>query len=130
MEAVQRHWTRNIIGLRDMEYGVRLQALDLFSVKGRLLRADLLKCWKMFHGHCQVSPEMLWDLNVDLRTRGHRFKIKSCRGQVDARTRFFSHRVIRDWNELPGWLVEEASLSQFKNGLSIVLGDRLYEYHQ
>ena len=82
------------------------------------------------NGHCQLSPETLWDLDVDLRTRGHRFKIRSCRGQVDARTRFFSHRVIKYWNELPGWLAEETSLSQFKNGLSTVLGDRLYEYHQ
>ena len=128
LEAVQRLWTRHILGLQDKEYGVRLQALNLFSVKGRFLRADIIKCWKIFHGHCHISPEMLWDLNVDSRTRGHTLKIKSCRGQVDARTRFFSHRVVRDWNGLPGWLVQEHSLPQFKKGLATALGDKLYEY--
>ena len=129
LEAVQRLWTRNIIGLRNVEYGDRLRTLELFSVKGRLLRADMLKCWKIFHRQCQIAPEKLWDMNVDRRTRGHAFKINPRRGQVDARTRFFSHRVVRDWNELPGWLVQESSLPQFKKGLAEVLGDRLYEYH-
>ena len=40
LESIQRLWTRNILGLRDQEYGDRLRALDLFSVKGSLLRAD------------------------------------------------------------------------------------------
>ena len=65
---------------------------------------------------------------MDDRTRGHRFKIKTCRGQVDARIRFFSHRVVQVWNGLPGWLVEEESLKQFKRGLAVTLGERLFEY--
>ena len=128
LEAVQRLWTRNVVGLRSMEYGDRLKELDLFSVKGRLLRADIIKCWKIFHGHSQVSPELLWDLGDDNRTRGHSYKIKTVRSQVDARTRFFTHRVVREWNSLPGWLVEEGSLEQFKKGLAATLGSRLYEY--
>ena len=128
LEAVQRLWTRNILGLRDKEYGDRLRKLDLFSVKGRLLRADIIKCWKIFHGHCHLSPEMLWNLQVDNRTRGHLYKIRVCRCQVDARARFFSHRVVQHWNGLPEWLVRETSLPQFKKGLAATLGDRLYEY--
>lgn len=128
LEAIQRLWTRNVLGLKDVEYGTRLQKLDLYSVKGRLLRADMLKCWKIFHGHCPISPGRFWDLNADGKTRGHSLKIKHCRGQIDARTRFFSHRVVRDWNDLPGWLVNESSLPQFKKGLSAVMGARLYEY--
>lgn len=128
LEAVQRLWTRNILGLRDKEYSDRLRKLDLFSVKGRLLRADIIKCWKIFHGHCQLSPHMLWNLQVDNRTRGHQYKIRVCRCQVDARARFFSHRVVQHWNSLPEWLVKETSLPQFKKGLADTLGDRLYEY--
>ena len=128
LEAVQRMWTRNILRLREREYGERLKELDLFSVQGRLLRADMIKCWKICHGACHITPDKLWDLNIDGRTRGHRYKIRVCRGQVDARTRFFSHRVVRDWNGLPGWLVDENSLTQFKKGLADALGDRLFAY--
>ena len=128
LESVQRLWTRNVIGLRNMEYGDRLKELDLFSVKGRLLRADIIKCWKIFHGHSQISPEILWDLEADNRTRGHSRKIKTCRSLIDARSRFFTHRVVRDWNALPDWLVNEESLVQFKKGLKAALGSRLFEH--
>ena len=128
LEAVQRLWTRNVLGLKDMIYAERLRALDLFSVQGRLLRADMLKCWKIFHGHCHVSPERLWVIESARRTRGHIYKIKVSRCQVDARARFFTHRVVKDWNSLPGWVVQETSLLKFKKGLTAALGARLYEY--
>ena len=116
-----------MLGLRDMNYGDRLKALDLFSVQGRLLRADILKCWKIFHGYCEILPEKLWSLEGDRRMCGHLFKIKFCRAQVDARSRFFTHRIVRDWNSLPGWLVQE-TLQKFKKGLAEVMGAKLYEY--
>ena len=128
LEAVQRLWTRNVLGLKDMIYAERLRALDLFSVQGRLLRADMLKCWKIFHGHCHVSPERLWVIESGRRTRGHIYKIKVSRCQVDARARFFTHRVVKDWNSLPGWVVQETSLLKFKKGPIAALGARLYEY--
>ena len=56
LEAVQRLWTRNVLGLKDMIYAERLRALDLFSVQGRLLRADMLKCWKIFRYLSRLSP--------------------------------------------------------------------------
>ena len=129
LEGIQRLWTRNILGLKDKNYRDRLRALSLYSVKGRLLRADLLKCWKIFHGHCQIFPEKLWCLETGRRTRGHMFKIRYCRAQIDARARFFTHRIVNDWNGLPANLVQEPSLHLFKNGLAEALGTRLYEYH-
>jgi hypothetical protein len=37
-------------GLGDLEYGERLRQLQLFSIKGRLLRSDLVLCWKIVCG--------------------------------------------------------------------------------
>ena len=105
LESVQRLWTRHVLGLETKEYGELLKALDLFSVEGRLLRADLVKCWKIFHGLCPIQPAALWDIDADSRTRGHRFKLKVNRCEIDARARFFTNRVIRDWNSLPEWVV-------------------------
>ena len=128
LESVQRLWTRNILNLSDVEYEERLQTLNLFSVKGRLLRADLIKCWKIFHEKCVISPHDLWEVNHCLRLRGHKFKINVKRCQVDARSRFFSQRVVADWNSLPQEVAESASLTEFKSGLAAFLGSRLYEF--
>ena len=49
LERVQRMWTRQIKGLEGLSYGERLSELSLFSVQGRLLRADLIQYWKIFH---------------------------------------------------------------------------------
>ena len=76
LEAVQRLWTRNIMDLRDTEYKERLQILNLFSVKGRLLRADMIKCWKIFHGKSIIQPNDLWDLSINQRLRGHKQVLK------------------------------------------------------
>ena len=129
LEAIQRLWTRNTRGLENKEYGERLQSLDLFSVKGRLLRADLIKCWKIFHGASAIQPADLWVTNNESRTRGHRYKIKVTRNQVDARARFFSCRIVQDWNSLPDGVVGSNSLSEFKGLLAQTLGQRLYEFY-
>ena len=44
LESVQRRWTKRIDGLEDLSYEQRLIELDLFSVKGRLWRSDMLYC--------------------------------------------------------------------------------------
>ena len=44
LEAVHRMWTKQVEGIGDMAYGDRLSFLDLYSIKSRLLRADLINC--------------------------------------------------------------------------------------
>ena len=128
LEAVQRLWTRHTKGLENKEYGERLSSLNLYSVQGRLLRADLIKCWKIFHGLCPIKPSDIWDTTTDHRTRGNRFKIRVRRCQLDTRARFFSERVVNEWNALPDWAVSSTSIAEFKSSLSTVLGKRLQEY--
>ena len=128
LESVQRLWTRNVKGLEDKDYGERLKSLNLYSVKGRLLRADLIKCWKIFHGLSPIDPSDFWDTDSDHRTRGNRFKIKVSRQQLDTTTRFFFERIVKDWNSLPDWVVGSASIAEFKSSLAVVLGDRLFAY--
>ena len=46
LENVQRRWTKRIDGMATLSYGDRLRSLNLYSIQGRLLRADLIQCWK------------------------------------------------------------------------------------
>ena len=43
LERVQRMWTRHVDDLQELSYGERLRRLDLYSIQGRLLRADLIQ---------------------------------------------------------------------------------------
>lgn len=128
LESVQRRWTKRIEGMSLLDYGTRLRNLNLFSVSGRLLRADMLYCWKIFHGKCAVSPADLFVVSPCGGTRGHRFKVNHVRAQTDVRKRSFAVRCIKHWNRLPDSVVGEQNLSTFKRLLADALGDKLFDF--
>ena len=43
LKSVQRRWTKNIRGMMNLTYEKRLRSLNLISIKGKLLHADLIK---------------------------------------------------------------------------------------
>ena len=127
LEAVQRRFTKRIAGLEEVSYGDRLRELNLFSVKGRLLRADLIKYWKILHGPSE-DMRALFQLAPVVGTRGHPLKLASPLCSTDARRRFFNVRCVRLWNELPSCVVLAENLTSFKRLLMDYLGERLFEY--
>ena len=128
LESVQRRWTRQIQGLEDLSYDERLHELNLYSIHGRLIRADLILCWKIFHGLSSITPEDLFVLDTRPGTRGHRYKIMHRFACTEARRRFFSIRVAKPWNSLPDSVVSAVSLALFKKGLHNALGNSLFEF--
>ena len=128
LESVQRRWTKRVTGLSTLDYRSRLSSLNLFSVQGRLLRADMIKCWKMFHGKCAVNPTDIFTLAPQSGTRGHRFKLCHPRSHTDVRQRSFSVRCVGTWNTLPDHVVAETDFKTFKALLADALGNTLYNY--
>ena len=63
LEAIQRNWTKSIEGLNNLSYSDRLRILNLYSVKGRLTRIDLVKTWKIFNNMTSVKPDDLFTVN-------------------------------------------------------------------
>ena len=128
LERIQRRWTKRINGLETLSYADRLHALDLYSVHGRLLRADLIQYWKIFNGKSCIVPDDLFVRPPQTRTRGHRHRIFPTVINTDVRKRFFSVRCIAVWNSLPDNVVCAPTLTSFKKFLGVCLHDSLYAY--
>ena len=128
IERVQRRWTREVAGLSDLPYGERLRRLDLFSVQGRLLRADLILVWKILNGYCAINPSDIFSFSVAGVTRGHPLKLFLPRSRLEVRHRFFSIRVINIWNSLSHDTVMAETINSFKSCLKGDLGDTLFQF--
>ena len=92
------------------------------------MRADIIKCWKIFQGKCSIKPIDIFVFPTRAGTRGHKFKITHGNSKIECRRRFFSLRVVEIWNALPSEVVELDSVSAFKTSLLLCLGDRLFEF--
>ena len=90
LEGVQRHWSKQISGLSNMDYNARLSALGLYSVQGRLLRANLIKVWKIFNELTAITLTDIFTPMADVRTQSHPLKIFHPRIHTDAQKIFLS----------------------------------------
>ena len=126
LESVQRRWTKEILGMSGMSYLERLKYLGLYSVQGRLARADLIKIWKIFHAELDIGLVDVFDRHSHENTRGHCFKLAVPRCRTEIRRRFFNVRCVSLWNQLPERLVRAESLEGFKAGLDRACGEEFY----
>ena len=64
-----------------------------------------------------MNRDIFFELDSASTTRGHNLKLIKPRNNLNIRKFSFSHRVIDDWNKLPGDVVNSLSLNEFKNRL-------------
>ena len=126
LERIQRRWTRSISGLSELPYHDRLRKLDLFSVQGRLLRADLILVYKIINNLCSINGIFIQCPLPNIR--GHPHKLFKPRAQLELRRRFFNVRIIDTWNRLSSDTVTAANINIFKSLLRRDLGDNLFQY--
>ena len=128
LEKVQRKWTKQISGLENLSYPERLRSLDLYSVQGRLLRADLIQYWKVLNNKSCIQSDQLFAIGNPTRTRGHSLKLFHPQKTTDTRSRAFSVRCIQLWNELPQDTVTAVNLATFKHQLCQHIHEELFAY--
>jgi len=87
-------------GLTKMSYEQRLEALGLYSLQQRILRADLIKTYKILTGK-KINSEQLFQKATTIDLRGHSFKLYKKSSQLDIGKYFFSQRIVDYWNKLP-----------------------------
>ena len=115
IETIQRHYTKRIIGMKNLDYTSRLRALKLPSLEYRRLRGDLIEMYKMTHNlYDPLTTNSLLTLNNSI-TRSNQFKLSKPRVNTKPFQKFFTNRIINTWNGLPGAVVSASSINSFKN---------------
>ena len=127
LESVQRRWTREVSAMSGLNYQNRLKSLGLFSMRGRLLRSDLIKMWKAFHPIVDVGLVQLFERQSHGSTRSHGYKLSIPRCYSDVRRRFWSVRCVNIWNGLPADVVQADTVDTFKCRLDKYMGEKFYE---
>ena len=79
IESIQRHYTKRVIGMKDLDYVNRLGALGLPSLEYRRLRGDLIEVYKITHNlYDPLTASSLLTLNT-FCTRSNKFKLSKPR---------------------------------------------------
>ena len=117
IERVQRRATKLIPEISHLSYEDRLKFQDLHSLYYRRRRGDMIQVYRIMHGLDKVSPDHFFIQTSNSVTRGHSMKLfhQTCR--LNIRHKFFSLRIINDWNSLPEDVVTSANIDCFKRKL-------------
>ena len=92
-----------------------------------MLRSDLIKLWKIFNLQSEVGLDALFEREFHIATRGHRYKLSVPRCRTETMRRFFSVRVVREWNALPQQVVEAGTVNTFKSRLDKHMSGKFFE---
>ena len=115
IEKVQRRFTKMIPSLRNLPYTERLKRLNLFSLRHRRRRGDLIQLFSLIRENSEMVNEYYFRSRH--ATRGHNLKLSHSRAKLDVRKYSFFVRVVADWNSLPSEVVNCANVNCFKRNL-------------
>ena len=88
IESVQRHYTRCIIGMSELDYEKRMRVLDLPSLEYRRMRGDMIEVYKITHGlHDPLTTKSLVTYN-NSSTRSNNFKLNKPRLTLNSSKNF------------------------------------------
>lgn len=85
LELVQRPWTKHTDGMSEYSYKQHPTLRNLYSIRGHLICADLIKCWTIFHFKFSLSEGFIY-YSTYAPTRGNSSKTPHHHSSFDSTT--------------------------------------------
>ena len=121
IEKIQRHYTKRIIGMGNLDYKQRLCQLRLPSLEFRRVRGDMIEVYKIIHNiYDPITTHTLLTLTKEMpttttTTRSNGYKIDKTSFNNNQFKFYFCNRIINLWNSLPVEVASASSVNCFKN---------------
>ncbi len=132
IEAVQRHATKQICNMKNLEYSERLKKLKLPTLLYRRMRGDMLETFKILtHKHDREVSNFLplhREQRPNSKTRGNYLKLHKRKSLHVPRDKFFSNRVTDWWNSLPNTVIAAPSILSFEKRLNKYWSNLVVKY--
>jgi len=103
--------------LWNLTYVQWLEELKLWSLEDRRTRTDLSEVYKIINGASYVLFDTFVTFSSNTQTGVIHWSLLRKTVNTDLWHRFFSHRVINNWNSLDDRTVTSGSLNIFKRNL-------------
>ena len=118
LEKVQERATKLVPELKSMPYEERLKVLELYSLKDRRKRGDMITMYKIYNGLIDINFDNMFEKSsAEKVKRSHRCKLKLSNVCGDIRRNNYTQRVIIPWNTLPTNFIQSKSNDEFKKEL-------------
>jgi len=116
IEDVQR-----LTGMNNLNYLESLKALGISSLERRRLERDLILCYNLFYGICEILLPFKLCVSV---TRGNSCKLVKTSCNTNAAKYFYTNRIVLAWNSLSDTVtvvfVSASSVNVFRKQLNTV----------
>jgi len=112
-----------IRGMKHLSYEERLKEMGLFSLEKSRRWGHLVAAFQYLKGVYKKAGEGLFKRACSDRTSWNGFRLKKSSFRLDIRKKFFTLRVVRQWNLLPREVVDAPSLEEFKARLNGALNN-------
>ena len=109
LEEVQKMATDMVLELAHLSYSERLEELNLYTLKYRRYRADLILFYNFFHD----SYNLRYKFKLSNNPTQHSKAVVLPTHYLPVRERFFFHRGILNWNQLPEQLIQAQNVEEF-----------------
>ena len=126
IEKVQRHFTKCIIGTKNLSYEHRLRFLRLPSLEYRRVRGDLIEMYKICNNFYDPDTTDSLFIFSKTHTRNNGLKVEKMRYNNIKYKYFFTNRVANVWNGLPSGAVRAPTVDSFQNHIDKIFKDSLY----
>jgi len=114
IESVQRQFTHRLPGIGWLHYEERRAVCGLEILELRRLHSDLVFVYKMIHKLVDLDFDDFFEFAPKVGTRGHPLKLFVRHAVPLCLQGFFSHRVVKAWNNLSTECVSATSVENFQ----------------